>query len=112
MLATLRRPALALTLGATLALAACGQAGAPTRSDIKQVVQNYMQDQNQKAENRTLGLFDGPYDPANLDITNADCTAKDNGVYQCAVTAVTKNGTNTATLNLKKVNGAWTLVQT
>jgi len=98
--------ALALPLFAV----ACGDVGGPTKADIKQVIQHRMQAANQQTENNTLGLFSGPYDPANLDITNADCTAKDNGVYSCAVTAVTKKGTNTAQLAFKKVNGDWTLV--
>jgi hypothetical protein len=101
-----------LLLVLPLALAACdGSAGAPTKSDIKHVVQERMQRANQETSNNTLGLFSGPYDPADLDITGADCSAKDNGVYSCAVTAVTKKGTNTAQLAFKKVNGAWQLVQ-
>ena len=97
-------------LAGPLLLTSCGEAGAPTKSEIKQVVQTRMQAANQQTSNNTLGLFSGPYDPADLDITNADCSAKDNGVYQCAVTAVTKKGTNTAQLAFKKVNDAWTLV--
>jgi hypothetical protein len=104
----LRKSAAALTL---LGLVACGQAGAPTKADIQQVVRGIMQTENQKASGMTLGLFSGPYDPADLTISNADCTARDNGVYRCAVTAVTKNGTNTAQLSFKKVDGSWTLVQ-
>ncbi|MBB2200109.1 hypothetical protein [Gluconacetobacter tumulisoli] len=92
-------------------LVACGQAGPPTKAEILQVVRTAMQTENQKTSDRTLGLFSGPYDPADLAISNADCTAKDNGVYLCVVTAVTKGGTNTANLALKKVDGNWTLVQ-
>ncbi|GBQ26073.1 hypothetical protein HLH34_08825 [Gluconacetobacter azotocaptans] len=92
-------------------LAACGQAGPPTKAEILQVVRTAMQSENQKTSDRSLGLFSGPYDPADLSITNADCTARDNGVYRCAVTAVTKAGTNTANLSFKKVDGTWTLVQ-
>ncbi|GAN52862.1 hypothetical protein [Tanticharoenia sakaeratensis] len=106
----LARPLSAMAFATALGLAACGQMGAPTKADIKQVVQNYMQAQNEKASANTLGLFSGPYDPADLDISNADCTSKDNAVYSCAVTATTKKGTHTANLNLKKVNGAWQLV--
>jgi len=92
-------------------LSACGQAGAPTNDDIKQVVQTYMQAANRQASDSSLGLFDGPYDPADLSITNSDCAAKANGVYDCAVTAVTKKGTHTAQINFKKVNGDWTIVE-
>ena len=70
-----------------------------------------MQAANQETSNKTLGLFSGPYDVNDFSVTNADCTARDNGVYRCAVTAVTKKGTNTASLDFKKVNGSWTLVQ-
>ncbi|MCQ8242438.1 hypothetical protein [Rhizosaccharibacter radicis] len=111
---TARQNRLVRTLLASLpllAVAACDNAGAPTKSDIKQVIQDRMQRANQETSNNTLGLFSGPYDPADLDIRDADCTAKDNGVYSCAVTAVTKKGTNTAQLAFKKVNGAWQLVQ-
>lgn len=103
----LRRLLLALPLMA----AACGQAGAPTKADIQQVIQSRMQAANQQTSNNTLGLFSGPYDVNDFSVTAADCTAKDNGVYQCAVTAVTKKATNTAQLQFKKVNGNWTLVQ-
>ncbi|WP_144880097.1 hypothetical protein [Gluconacetobacter diazotrophicus] len=106
---TLTKPAAGLAL--LMMLAACGQAGAPTTADIQQVIRSAMQTENQKASGMTLGLFSGPYDPADLVISHADCTAQDNGVYRCAVTAVTKNGTNTAQLSFKKVDGRWTLVQ-
>ncbi len=92
-------------------MAACGDAGAPTKADIQQVIQARMQAANQRTSANTLGLFSGPYDVNDFSVTNADCTAKDNGVYGCAVTAVTKKGTNTAQLQFKKVNGSWTLVQ-
>jgi|GEM_PF-3072022 len=91
-------------------LGACGQ-GAPDKADIQQVVQTYMQGVNQQTSDQSLGLFDGPYDPSDMTISNADCSALENGVYRCAVTAVTKKGTHTAQLNLKKVNGTWTLVE-
>lgn len=94
-----------------LLMAACGQAGAPTKADIQQVVQTRMQAANKQTSDNTLGLFSGPYDVNDFSVTGADCTAKENGVYRCAVTAVTKKGTNTATLDFKRVNGVWTLVQ-
>jgi len=100
-----------LVLALPIILAACGKAGAPTNADIQQVVQNYMQNVNERTSDRTLGLIDGPYDPADLNVTNSDCTAHDNDVYHCTVTAVSKKGTHTAQLNLKKVNGSWTLVE-
>ena len=77
-------------------MAACGNAGAPTKADIQQVIQARMQAANQRSSANTLGLFSGPYDVNDFSVTNADCTAKDNGVYGCTVTAVTKKGTNTA----------------
>ena len=106
--AFVRRPAIVLAL--PLLIAACGQAGAPTKADIQQVIQTRMQAANQQTSNSTLGLFSGPYDVNDFSVTGADCTAKDNGVYGCVVTAVTKKGTNTAQLQFKKVNGSWTLV--
>lgn len=100
------------SVGASLLLlAACSQAGAPTKADIKQVIQTRMQAANAQTSANTLGIFSGPYDVHDFDVTNADCTAKDNGIYSCAVTAITKNKTNTAQLSFKQVNGAWTLVQ-
>ncbi|MGI4744590.1 MAG: hypothetical protein ACRYGI_10265 [Janthinobacterium lividum] len=98
-------------LAVPFVLAACGEVGAPTKADIQQVIQTRMQAANQQTSNHTLGLFNGPYDVNDFSVTAADCTAKDNGVYGCTVTAVTKKGTNTAQLQFKKVNGAWTLVQ-
>ncbi|WP_419730327.1 hypothetical protein [Lichenicola sp.] len=103
-----RRSGMALAL--PLLIAACGQADAPTKADIQQVIQTRMQAANQQTSNSTLGLFSGPYDVNDFSVTGADCTAKDNGVYACVVTAVTKKGTNTAQLQFKKVNGSWTLV--
>lgn len=100
-----------LPLALPLLVVACGNAGAPTKADIQQVIQARMQAANQRSSANTLGLFSGPYDVNDFSVTNADCTAKDNGVYGCAVTAVTKKGTNTAQLQFKKVNGSWTLVQ-
>ena len=100
-----------LLLALPLLAAACGQAGAPTKADIQQVIQSRMQAANRQTSDNTLGLFSGPYDVNDFSVTAADCTAKDNGVYGCAVTAVTKKGTNTAQLQFKKVNGGWTLVQ-
>ncbi len=100
-----------LLLALPLLAAACGNAGAPTRADIQQVIQARMQAANERTSANTLGLFSGPYDVNDFSVTNADCTSKDNGVYSCAVTAVTKKGTNTAQLQFKKVNGSWTLVQ-
>ena len=93
-----------------LLVAACGQAGAPTKADIQHVIQTRMQAANTQTSDNTLGLFSGPYDVNDFSVTGADCTAKDNGIYSCAVTAVTKKGTNTSTLQFKKVNGDWTLV--
>lgn len=104
-----RRLAAAL-LSLPLLLAACGEAGAPTKAQIQQVIQTRMQAANQQTSDSTLGLFKGKYDVNDFSVTAADCTAKDNGVYQCAVTAVTKQGTNTSQLQFKKVNGVWTLV--
>ena len=98
-------------LALPLLVAACGNVGAPTKADIQQVIQARMQAANRQTSANTLGLFSGPYDVNDFSVTNADCTAKDNGVYSCAVTAVTKKGTNTAQLQFKKVNGNWTLVQ-
>ncbi len=100
-----------LLLALPLLAAACGNAGAPTKADIQQVIQTRMQAANERTSANTLGLFSGPYDVNDFSVTNADCTSKDNGVYSCAVTAVTKKGTNTAQLQFKKVNGSWTLVQ-
>ncbi len=100
-----------LLLALPLLVAACGNAGAPTKADIQQVIQSRMQAANRQTSANTLGLFSGPYDVNDFSVTNADCTAKDNSVYSCAVTAVTKKGTNTAQLQFKKVNGSWTLVQ-
>lgn len=94
-----------------LILAGCGDAGAPTKSDIKQVIQERMQRANGQVSANTLGIFSGPYDVKDFDVTNADCTSKDNGVYSCAVTSVNKNNTKTAQLSFKKVNGSWTLVE-
>ena len=98
-------------LALPLLVAACGNVGAPTKADIQQVIQARMQAANRQTSANTLGLFSGPYDVNDFSVTNADCSAKDNGVYSCAVTAVTKKGTNTAQLQFKKVNGSWTLVQ-
>ena len=100
-----------LLLALPLLMAACGEAGAPTKADIQQVIQGRMQAANQRTSANTLGLFSGPYDVNDFSVTNADCTAKDNGVYSCAVTAVTKKGTNTAQLQFKKVNGHWPRLQ-
>ena len=94
-----------------LALAGCGQVTGPSKSDVKQVIQDRMQRANGQVSANTLGIFSGPYDVKDFDVTNADCTAKDNGIYDCAVTSINKNQTKTAQLSFKKVNGAWTLVQ-
>ncbi len=102
---------LALPLALPLVVAACGQAGAPTKADIQHVIQARMQAANAQTSSNTLGLFSGPYDVNDFSVTGADCTAKDNGVYSCAVTAINKKSTNTAQLQFKKVNGDWTLVQ-
>ena len=93
-----------------LALAACGNVTGPTKAEIKQVIQTRMQQANSAASAKTLGIFDGPYDVKDFDVTNADCTAKDNGVYSCAVTSINKNQTKTGQIAFKKVNGEWTLV--
>ena len=99
------------SLGASLlALAACGQVTGPTKAEIKQVIQDRMQQANAKTSANTLGIFDGPYDVKDFDVTNADCTAKDNGVYSCAVTSINKNQTKTGQISFKKVNGSWALV--
>ena len=98
-------------LALPLVFAACGKVGAPTNADIQHVVHSYMMAANQRASDRSLGLFDGPYDPAHVKITNSDCTARDNGVYHCTVTSMTNTGNHTADLNLKKVNGDWTIVE-
>ena len=100
-----------MVMALPLLAAACGKVGAPTKADIQQVIQARMQAANQRTSANTLGLFSGPYDVNDFSVSDADCTAKDNGVYSCAVTAVTKKGTNTAQLQFKKVNGNWTLVQ-
>ncbi len=100
-----------MTLATVLALAACGQVTGPTKAEIKQVIQTRMQQANDKTSANTLGIFDGPYDVKNFDVTNADCAAKDNGVYSCAVTSINKNQTKTGQLSFKKVNGEWTLVE-
>ncbi len=94
-----------------LVLAACGGVTGPSKAEIKQVIQDRMQQANSAASARTLGLFDGPYDVKDFDVTNADCSAKDNGVYSCAVTSINKNQTKTGQLAFKKVNGSWTLVE-
>ena len=99
-----------LLLALPILVAACGGAGAPTKADIQQVVQTRMQAANKQTSDNTLGLFSGPYDVNDFTVTAAECTPKDNGIYRCAVTAVTKKATNTATLEFKKVNGSWTLV--
>ena len=100
-----------LCCSVALALVGCGEVGAPTKAEIQAVIQQRMQAANQETSNRTLGLFSGPYDVNDFSVTNADCTARDNGVYHCAVTAVAKKSTNTAQLDFKKVNGSWALVQ-
>lgn len=99
-----------LLLALPLLAAACGQSAAPTKADIQQVIQTRMQAANQATSNNTLGLFSGPYNVNDFSVTSADCTARENAVYRCAVTAVTKKGTNTSQLDFKKVNGSWTLV--
>lgn len=99
-----------LLLALPLLAAACGQAGAPNKADIQQVVTAKMQQANQNASDNSLGLLKGPYDVNNFAVTGADCTPKDNGIYSCAVTAQSKTGLNTATLSFKKNNGVWTLV--
>lgn len=99
-----------LVLALPLVAAACGQAGAPTKSDIQQVVTAKMEQANKNASDNSLGLLKGPYDVNNFAVTGADCTPKENGIYSCAVTAQSKGGTNTATLAFKKTNGVWTLV--
>ena len=38
-----------------------------------------MQNANSRVSASTLGIFSGPYDVKDFDVTNADCTAKDNG---------------------------------
>ena len=99
-------------LGASiLALAGCGNVAGPTKAEIKQVIQTRMAQANSEASAKTLGIFDGPYDVKDFDVTNADCSAKDNGVYDCAVTSINKTQTKTAQLAFKKVNGNWTLVE-
>jgi hypothetical protein len=100
-----------LLLALPLFLVACGEAGAPTKADIQHVIQSRMQAANRETSSNTFGLLSGPYDVNDFSVTAADCTAKDNGIYSCAVTAVTKKSTNTAQLQFKKVNGDWTLVQ-
>ncbi|GBQ66373.1 hypothetical protein AA103196_1374 [Ameyamaea chiangmaiensis NBRC 103196] len=101
----------AFLLAPVLLITSCGKAGAPTNAEIEQVVRTQMQNVNQQTSDRTLGLVDGPYDPASLRVTDSDCTARDNGVYHCAVTAASDKGTHTAQLNFKKVDGAWSLVE-
>ena len=103
---TLRHLMLALPLLAT----ACGDSGAPTKSDIQTVVTAKMSQANQNASENSLGLLKGPYDVNDFSVTGADCTAKENGIYSCAVTAQSKAGTNSSTLSFKKSNGVWTLV--
>lgn len=99
-------------LGASLlALAGCGQVTGPTKAEIKQVIQDRMQQANAKTSASTLGIFSGPYDVKDFDVTNADCSAKDNGIYDCAVTSINKNQTKTGQISFKKVNGSWTLVE-
>ena len=102
---------LALSAVPFLMLSGCGQVTGPSKAEIKQVVQDRMQRANSKVSANTLGIFSGPYDVADFDVTNADCSAKDNGIYDCAVTAINKNQTRTAQLSFKKVNGSWTLVE-
>ncbi len=108
------RPAAArfgvLFLALPLFAAGCGEAGAPTKAEIQQVVTAKMQQANNAASDNSLGLLKGPYDVNNFSVTGADCTAKENGIYSCAVTAQSKDGLNTATLSFKKTNGVWTLV--
>ncbi len=99
-----------LLLTLPLLAAACGEAGAPTKAEIQQVVTAKMQQANNTASDNSLGLLKGPYDVNDFSVTGADCTAKENGIYSCAVTAQSKAGLNTATLSFKKTNGAWTLV--
>jgi hypothetical protein len=91
-------------------VAACGGSGAPTKADIQQVVTAKMAEANRTASNNSLGLLKGPYDVNEFSVTGADCTARENGIYRCAVTAQSKSGTNTSTLSFKKTNGVWTLV--
>jgi galactitol-specific phosphotransferase system IIB component len=105
----LHRLAPATVLAAPLLLAACGS-GAPSSSDIQQVVVQRMQAANQETQNKSFGLFHGPYDVASFKVTNSDCSSESNGIWRCAVTAVNGTETNTATLRFKKVDGAWILV--
>ncbi len=98
-------------LGGLLVLVGCGNVTGPSKADIKQVIQQRMQEANGKVSANTLGIFSGPYDVKDFDVTNADCSAKDNGVYDCAVTSINKNQTKTAQISFKKVNGSWTLVE-
>lgn len=108
----MRKSIMKASLGASLlALAGCDQLGGPTKADIKQVIQTRMQQANSEASAKTLGIFSGPYDVKDFDVTNADCSAKDNGVYSCAVTSINKNQTKTGQIAFKKVDGSWTLVE-
>jgi len=108
----MRGKTLMASLGASLfMLAGCGQMTGPSKAEIKQVIQDRMSQANAVASAKTLGIFDGPYNVKDFDVTNADCSAKDNGVYDCAVTSVNKNQTKTGQISFKKVNGSWTLVE-
>ncbi len=107
----MRGSIMAATLGALLVVTGCGNVTGPSKADIKQVIQARMEEANGKVSANTLGIFDGPYDVKDFDVTNADCAAKDNGIYSCAVTSINKNTSKTAQLSFKRVNGAWTLVE-
>ena len=105
------RVSMMMMVAPLLVLAGCGQLTGPSKADIKQVIQDRMQRANGQVSANTLGIFSGPYDVKDFDVSNADCTAKDNAIYDCAVTSINKAQTKTAQLSFKKVNGSWTLVE-
>ena len=94
-----------------LAVVSCGRAG-PTKQDIAAAIEEA--GRAQAAQMAQLAQMTGQRsarpEVASVQVSEADCTAKENDVFHCNATVHANGSTVTHDLDIKKVEGKWTLI--
>ena len=83
-----------------LCLVCCGQTG-PSRLEVEKALNAF--------EAATAAGI--PIAPARVTVGESNCTAEENGIYACAVTAQgTRFVPDPNTVRLRRINGIWTVI--